>query len=65
VIRTYRTLATARRAAPHGPILRILADPDELFIVGLSGASMVYAVDPNTGVADGSIKVLDLMAGGR
>lgn len=66
MIRTYSTFAGAKRHNPHrqGPIIRLLNDPEELFVTGLWGDSSIMAVDPKTGSADGSIKVLDLMAGG-
>jgi hypothetical protein len=64
VIRTYTTFAGARREAPAGPIVRLLADPEDLFVTGLRGGSSIMAVDPKDGSADGTIKVLDLMAGG-
>lgn len=62
-IKSYFTLSGARRASPEGPILRLLDDPVNLFIAGLPGRGLIMAVDPRTGKADGSITVLDLMAG--
>lgn len=63
MIKAYSTIGGARRASPQGPILRLLDDPEELFVVGLSGNGSVMAIDPATGRADGTVKVLDLMAG--
>lgn len=64
-IKIYSTLAGARRAAPEGPILRILNNPanDDAFVAGIAGSTSLMAVDPSNGRADGVISMLDLMAG--
>jgi hypothetical protein len=63
MIRLLSTFAGARRASLGGPIIRLLNDPEDAFIVGLPGSASIMAVDPATGRADGAVKVVDLMAG--
>jgi hypothetical protein len=66
VIRLLETLGGARRAW-RGPILRLLDGGDVRYVVGMSGEGIVSAIgnDPcQPGGVDGSVEVLELMAGG-
>lgn len=66
-MKTYMTFAGARRAARTKtgndlPILRLLDDPRELFVVLPSMDTRIMAVDGKHGACDGSISYLDLSA---
>jgi hypothetical protein len=66
MIRLVSTLRSARRAWA-GPILRLLDETGEAFVVGMTGCGIVSAIANEQGhpsKVDGSIEVLELMAGG-
>lgn len=62
MIKTYSTFAGARRAHPGKPILRVLVDGVEDLFMPVSFNTDIYAVNPQTGSADGHIKFIDLSA---
>jgi hypothetical protein len=66
-MKTYSTFAGARRAANGRPILRLLNDPQdaELFVVLPDMQTQIMAIDSDRGRCDGSIRFVDLSAGGR
>lgn len=66
MIRLLSTLQGARRVW-GGPILRLLDETGVAFVVGMTGSGTVSAISNEDGQppkVDGSIDVLDLMAGG-
>lgn len=53
-MKTYSTYAGAYRAANGKPILRLLHDPQELFVVLPSAETRIMAVSGRVGASDGS-----------
>lgn len=63
-MKTFTTFAGAQRAAGGDPILRVLSDPDEVWVVlpSLSADVMIYTRDSERGAHQhrGSLKALDI-----
>jgi hypothetical protein len=59
-MKSYTTFAGAQRAAKGKPILRLLDDPVELFVVLPSANTRIMAVDGRKGHCDGSIPYFEL-----
>ena len=61
MIKAYTTFAGAKRAANGGPILRVLDDPHELWIVGHSQyGTVLMDFDPSRERSNASIRYEDL-----
>jgi hypothetical protein len=64
-MKTYTTYAGAYRAAQGRPILRLLDDPTELFIVLPHMRTQLMAVGGRFGLCDGSISYMELSTKGK
>lgn len=65
-MKTYTTLAGARRATHRHPvpIVRILVDGTQELFIPVTTTTTIYAVDRQTGRADGKIDIDELMTRG-
>ncbi len=64
-MKTYSTYSGAYRAAHGKPILRLLDDPRQAFVVLPSEDTRLMAVSGCKGLTDGTLSYEDLKLGGK